>query len=480
MKVLFASVEVAPFAWAGGMGDVAGSLPKALRDLGVDIRVIMPKHRGCAERAEGLRRVVDACPVHMPFWVSGCAVDETRLPGSQVPLYLVEHQQYFDREFLYGPPGASYADNLTRFSFFCRAVVESLQGLRWRPDIIHLNDWHTALLALYARSWGLDFRTVYTAHQLEPAFHGVFPAGYQTLAGIDLGLPEARQFVREGWIDLARAGLALADAANTVSPTYAREVAAPDSESGVADLVARLGDRFCGILNGIDYSRWSPLSDEAIAARYDSSDLSGKAMCKADLQRLAGLREDRRAPLVGMVTRLDPLKGFDLIEQALPRITGAQLVFLGTGDPRYMELLRQAAAARDDVAAFLQFDPVLARKVYAGADIFLMPSRREPAGLAQMIAMAYGAVPVVHQTGGLADTVTESPSERNGFVFETYTAEDLLAALSRALETFRSRKAWSAIMARGMARDFSWGASAREYLKLYERTVQGGASRVAC
>lgn len=471
MKVFFASVEVAPFAWAGGMGDVAGSLPKALRSLGVDVRVIMPKHRGAAERAGEVRRAVDHCPVHMPWWVTGCAVDETRLPGTEVPVYMVEHNQYFDREGIYGPPGGSFGDNLERFAFFCRSVVECLQGLRWTPDVVHLNDWHTSLVALYQKQWDLGFCTAYTAHQLGQAYHGRFPAAQQQLAGIDLGRPEARRFVRDGEIDLARAGLAMADVANTVSPQYAREVAQEGSEEGVWDLVREMGDRFQGILNGIDYSTWNPATDEAIAVRYSREDPSGKVECKRALRAELNLPDDERVPLVVMISRLDTIKGFDLVLEVLPRLEGAQFVFLGSGDLRYQAALEYAARSREDVRAVCRFDPQLSRRVYAGGDVLLMPSRREPAGLTQMIALAYGTIPVVHRTGGLADTVYESEDGGNGFVFERYSADDFEAALRRALTAYRDPAKWGALVERAMGCDFSWRASAEKYVEMYETAL---------
>jgi starch synthase len=471
VKVLFASVEVTPFAWAGGMGEVAGSLPKALRELGVDIRVIMPQYPGVVEKAGEVRRAVDSCLVHMPTWVTGCAIDEARLPGSEVPIYFVEHEQYFGRDQIYGPPGGSYPDNLERFVFFSRAVIEARAGIQWQPDIIHLNDWHTALIALYQRSWGLDFRSVYTGHQFGPAFHGTFPASGQAVAGIDLGRPEVRRFVRNGAIDLARAGLALSDAANTVSERYAAEVAQEGSEEDVWDLVRERGDRFCGILNGIDTEAWNPATDTAPAAHYSAADLSGKQACKAALQARAGLEERPDVPLIAMVSRLDALKGFDLVCEALPHLRDAQFVFLGSGDVRYAQTLRYAATTRPDVAAFLEFDPQLARSIYAGADIFLMPSRREPAGLAQMMALAYGTIPVVHKTGGLADTVAEDPAHQNGFVFEAFTTENMIAAVARALRAYRDRGKWQALMRRAMACDFSWRRSAERYLELYRRAL---------
>jgi starch synthase len=471
VKVLFASVEVAPLAWAGGMGEVAGSLPKALHELGVDIRVIMPRYPGVVERAGGARRAVESCLVHMPTWVTGCAIDEARLPGSEVPIYFVEHSEYFGREHIYGPPGGSYPDSLERFVFFCRAAIEARAGLQWQPDLVHLNDWHTALIALYQRSWGLDFRTVYTGHQFGPAFHGTFAASGQALAGIDLGRPEVRQFVRGGEIDLARAGLALSDAANTVSERYAQEVAEEGSEEGVWDLVRERGDRFCGIINGIDTGAWNPATDRALAAPYGPDNLSGKRTCKAALQERAGLEPRADVPLIGMVSRLDALKGFDLVCAALPQLREAQFVFLGSGDARYAETLRYAASTRPDVAAFLEFDPALARVVYAGADIFLMPSRREPAGLAQMMALAYGTVPVVHRTGGLADTISEDSARQNGFVFSPYTVEDMVAAITRALQAYRDPAGWQALVQRALACDFSWRRSAARYLELYRRAL---------
>jgi starch synthase len=452
------------------MGDVAGSLPKALRELGVDVRVIMPKHRGAAERAGDVSRVVGHCPVHMPWWVTGCSVDETRLPGTDVPVYMVEHNQYFDRDEIYGPPGGGFSDNLERFTFFCRAVVECIPGLQWEPAVVHLNDWHTSLLALYQKQWGLGFRTAYTAHQLGPGYHGTFPAEQQLLAGIDLGRPETRRFVRDGVVDLARAGLALADAANTVSPQYAREVAQAGSEEDVWDLVGDMGTRFVGILNGIDYTVWNPATDAAIAARYTADDMKGKAECKRALRVELGLPDDD-VPLVVMVSRLDPIKGLDLVLEVLPRIEGAQFVFLGSGDPRYETALEYAAHSRADVRAVCHFDPALSHRVYAAGDVLLMPSRREPAGLTQMIAVGYGTIPVVHRTGGLADTIHEGDEDGNGFVFESYTAADFEGALRRALDAYGDRARWGRLVRRAMGCDFSWRSSAEKYLQLYERAL---------
>ncbi len=459
------------------MGDVAGTLPKALHGEGLDIRVIMPKHRGALNAAGDVHRAVDTCFVHMPWWVSGCAVDEARLPHSDVPIYFVEHGHYFDRDGIYGTPGMDYGDNLERFAFFCRSVPEVIAGLQWQPDVVHLNDWHTSLLALYQKSWDLDFRSVYTAHQLTETYHGIFPADQQPLAGIDLGRFEVRRFVREGSIDLARMGLILADAANTVSEQYAAEVAVPWSPEGVWDIVAERGDHFCGILNGVDYEQWNPATDIAIAAHFDAKDLTGKATCKAELQRMSGLPVDPDVPLMAMVTRLDPIKGLDLVMAAMPRLTGVQFLLLGSGDPHYADFFRYVAALRGDVAAMITFGPQIARQVYAGADMFLMPSMREPAGLAQMIALRYGTIPIVHRTGGLADTISEAAENQNGFEFHNYAVEDMLAAIDRAKAAYCDKQTWRALIDRAMACDHSWGRSAKRYVELYERALSAPGGR---
>lgn len=476
MKVLFLSVEVVPFAATGGLGEVAGSLPRALAGLGLDMRVMMPKHRQAALTASDAVRAVDYCPVHMPWWVTGCAVDETRLPRCDVPVYLVEHHQYFDRDPIYGPGGSSYPDNLERFVFFCRAAIESLPGLGWQPDVVHLNDWHVALLALYQKSWSLGWRTVYTAHQLGMAYHGIFPASMQMLAGVDLGRPEARLFVRDGHMDLARAALALADMTNTVSPRYAAEVSQPGSEEGVADIIASRPGRFRGILNGLDYADWSPAADPHIAAPFTAADLTGKRACKTALQQELGLPVDAEAPLVAMVARLDEIKGWRLVWEALPHHPAAQFVLLASpGDESLRGLVEGAHSRHPGARGLVRQDLGLAHRVYAGADLFLMPSLREPCGLAQMVALAYGAVPVAHRTGGLADTVTEGGPHGNGFLFEPARAQELSAALERALTAYADRPGWESLMRRGMACDFSWDRSAREYLHMYEGALAMGA-----
>jgi len=469
VKVLLVSAEVAPFAKVGGLADVAGSLPKALANRGLDIRVLMPKYRQVIESGQDLWRAVPGCPVAMAGWESGCALDESRLPGSDVPIYFVEHHDYFEREGIYGPPGSAYPDNLERLTFLCRAALAVLEPLNWQPDVIHLNDWHTSLLAVY--TLGQEPATLFTMHNVGGGYQGAFGSEQVPVTGLDSLDPTTVEFIAPEGINLARAGLACADVINTVSPTYAKEIASEEFAPGLSDLVNARADDVYGILNGIDYAVWNPATDPALAANFTRDDLSGKATCKAALQKEAGLKVDPDIPLVGTVTRLAAQKGLDLLEEALPGLTGVQLVILGTGERHYEEMLRQADADRDDLSAFLRFDAQLARRIYAGSDMFLMPSRYEPCGLGQMIAMAYGTVPIVRTTGGLADTVTEKGAQANGFVFTEYSAGELVAVIRRALAAYAKQAQWRKRVQRAMSCDFSWDASAARYHELYQRAL---------
>ncbi len=473
MKVLFVSAEVTPFAKVGGLADVAGSLPKALHHFGLDIRVLMPKYPSVLQVVENPSRAVDACAVPMPGWTSGCALDEALIPDSEVPIYFVEHNQYFWREGVYGPPGGAYSDNLERLSFLCRAALAVLEPLGWQPDVIHLNDWHTALIAPLVKQRRLPMATVFTAHNLGGAYQGQFPRDVAWVAGVDESDPCTSKYLTSEGINLARCGLACADKISTVSPTYAREVLDPVVGGGVSDLIRARADDVRGILNGIDYDFWNPSIDEALDevdgyAKFDVANKEGKKRCKAALQAEMGLPIEPDTPIIAMVTRLDDQKGLDLVEAVLPRVQEVQWVILGSGALKYEAFFRDEASRSANVAVYLGFNERLAHRIYAGADLFLMPSRYEPCGLGQMIALRYGTVPVVRATGGLADTVHEGGECPNGFVFEDYTAEALQAALERALQAYRDPDTWARLVDNAMNCDFSWRASAREYIQLYE------------
>ncbi len=472
MKVLLASAEVYPFAKVGGLADVAGSLPKALAKLGIDIRVAMPKYRVAVQNAEQMERALDAVPVKTPTLDTGCAVDVACLPDSEVPVYFIEHNDYFDREGIYGPPGGAYPDNPQRLTFLCCAILAAIEALDFQPDVIHLNDWHTSLIAAYCKLRPLPYATVFTGHNLGGAYQGVFPAGVLKTVGLDPSDPRVRDTVSNGQLNLARVGMVFADMINTVSEKYAEELRDPSIAGDIADLVVKRGEDVWGIVNGIDYDTWSPRTDKSIAANYDAGDLAGKAACKAALQAEFGLPQQPDIPLIGLVTRLDAQKGLDLVAQIVDKTGAFQLAILGTGDPKLEATFSEAARTHINVAARLEFSGALARKIYAGADMFLMPSRYEPCGLGQMIALTYGTVPIVRYTGGLADTVHTTGPKANGFNFNKYSADALLGAVRRALKAYADKQRWQQFVANAFAADHSWDVSAKRYEQLYTAAME--------
>jgi len=470
MKILLVASEVTPLAKTGGLADVAGSLPRALRRLGHDVRILMPAY-GTIQSRESLKATGVALEVPVGGRRLGGALLETRL--DEVPVYLVEHHEFFGREQLYGTPDGDYADNPERFGYFCRAALDALPRLGFRPEVIHLHDWQTALIPvllrgeLAAEPFFAGTGTLLTIHNL--GYQGIFDAG--TLDR--LGLNPRPELEFWGKISLLKGGVVCADRVNTVSPTYAREICTPELGVGFDGLLRSRGEAFSGILNGIDNTQWDPAGDSALPAGYRAADLRGKPQCKTRLQQELGLQRDPSAPIVAMVTRLDVQKGFDLIEAAWPTLLQRplQFVLLGSGERELMS--RFASRAGVDprrVVVRLGFDDGLARRIYAGSDLFLMPSRYEPCGLGQLIALRYGCIPLVRNTGGLADTITDNdraPRRGNGFTFDAYLDEALLASLDRALLEFRDRPRWRGLVRRAMQQDFSWNRSAQAYLDLY-------------
>lgn len=476
MRVLFLSSEVAPFAKTGGLADVSAALPAALARAGLEVRICMPRYGSIPHippsppKREGESAVA-----------TRSEIVETRL--GDVPVWMVDHPGYFDRPGLYGEGGQDYEDNLERFAFFCRAALGWCRKSGWKPDVIHCNDWQTALVPVYLKTGqsGADLDqtgTLLTIHNL--AYQGVFPAEQFSATGLprDLFNPAALEFW--GKVNLLKGGLVFADLLSTVSPTYAREIQTPEFGSGLEGVLRQRAGDLYGILNGADYTVWDPWVDDLIPARYSAADLSGKAVCKAELQREFGLTPAPDAPLLGVVSRLADQKGLDLIAACLDRIiaSGAQFVLLGTGDPKYEELFRRAAAAHPgSVGVRIGFDERLAHWIEAGADVFLMPSRYEPSGLNQLYSLRYGTVPVVRRTGGLADSITDATpdaierGEATGFVFEEYSVAAFWAAVERALAAYRDPEIWSKLIHAGMAADFSWDRAAAGYVELYERAA---------
>jgi len=476
MKVLMISFEVAPFSKVGGLADVAGSLPKALAQRGVDIRVITPKHRSVLQGDFELTRVLEPVHVPMPTYTSGCAIEQAFIPGTEVPVYFVEHNLYFDRQSIYGT-GGGYGDQFERLAFFSRASLAALEGLEWQPDVLHLNDYHTTLAAAYTRLWDLPYGTLFTGHNLGPGYQGAFPWDQISKAGLDLGDKRVERALYDGQINLARLGFIYCDLINAVSKGYAREIQTPEFGAGVDDLARARVEDLKGIVNGIDYDVWNPAGDASLPANYSAADLSGKAVCKAAAQREFGLPVAPDVPLITMVTRLDAQKGLDLLENVASGLEGVQLAILGTGDPHYEQFFSDLAARNSNVGVKLMFSAQLAKLLYAGGDMFLMPSRYEPCGLGQMIALAYGNLPIVRATGGLADTIKEKGRAPNGFRFEEYDAGQMMAALGRALEAYRDRERWNGLVQNAFASDFSWDASAKQYLSLYKQAAARAAAR---
>lgn len=478
IKVLFLSSEVMPFAKTGGLADVAGSLPVALKRAGVDVRLVLPFYRIIREASYDKRMFIRELEV--PFGEKTLKADvfEASLSGD-IPVYLVEREDMFNRPGLYGNSRGDYYDNMERFSFFSHAALRTAQVAGFSPHIIHCHDWQTGLVPAllkgpYRTSAGLsDAATVFTIHNM----------GYQGLFSPDklaiTGLPGPQYFHSEGleyWgnISLLKAGIVYSDAVTTVSPTYAEEIMNHEYGLGMEGVILSRRGRLHGILNGVDYDEWNPLKDIHISARYTRKAVSLKNRCKKELIREVSLSQDLEdMPLIGMISRLDRQKGLDILIPALEQIIGLYtgIVILGSGDEVIEKALMKAAGMHPGrIAIHTGFNNPLAHRIMAGADIFIIPSRYEPCGLTQMYALKYGTVPVVRATGGLNDTIEQYNKQRatgNGFKFGPYSSEALVAAVKQAAELFRDKNSWRKLMKSGMKYDFSWDRSALQYINLY-------------
>jgi len=479
LKILFLTAEANPFAKVGGLADVAGSLPRAIRALGHDIRLMLPRYvtiRSDRFRLEKIGEpfLVPVGPEEEPVHLLG-----TSLPvkdGDELPVYMIWNDLYFSsRDRVYG-----FEDDAQRFTVFGHAALGALRLLNWKPDVIHANDWHTGIVPAWLNTIGRGkefykgIATLFTIHNL--TYQGI--TGRLILTFARMEHLKHLEVEPPGMVNWLAQGIAYADVINTVSPQYAREILTPEMGMGLAPLLQERKERLFGVLNGIDYEEWNPATDPHIPHRFDAQTLDGRAANKTALQQMARLPVRPDAPLVGMVTRLDHIKGMELMEGVLEWLVGqeAQFVLLGTGQPEYHQMLEQMQARfPEHIRAFLKFDDVLAHRIYAGADIFLMPSKVEPCGLGQMIAMRYGCVPVVRAVGGLVDTVSDYNAKfgrGTGFVFSAFTPEACQEALARALQLYNQKDAWRRVQKRCMATDFSWSASAQEYVRLYQRALE--------
>ncbi len=470
MRILFASPEALPYWKTGGLAQVAHALPDTLVERGHDVRLILPLYRPIRESHLELE---DAGETLIPWPGGGLRARYwLHTPAQGTPALFVDQPTYFDTRHPYGAPGEDPVMAGLRFAFFCRAVVERARA--WNADVVHLNDWHTGLVPIYALLDGMPAASVFVVHNL--GYQGNFPPTLLDFVGIPRAFLRAENGLEfYGHASFMKAGLALADRLVTVSPTYASEIQTPEGGVGFDGLLRFRRRVLCGILNGIDRQLWNPATDRALPERYDARSIDAKDASRAAVLRELSLSDDR-GPLVTLITRLAYQKGIDLLLEALPRILdmGANVAVLGNGETAYENALTAAAAAHPGrIAVRLGFNDPLARRLYAGADFFLMPSRYEPCGLGQMIAQRYGTPPIVRNTGGLADTVKDSLT---GYTFFDPSATALLATVERAFRGWRGPR-WNTLRRRCMSLDWSWDHAARHYEDVY-RIATGSFARV--
>jgi len=487
LKILFVTPEVEPFVKVGGLADMVGALPKELAKLGHDVRIVCPAY-GSVKRIGEWRARPDALGVEVGPAAMWARTWETSLPGSAVPVYFLENNDFFARPEVYTSPWGACEDNDLRFAFLCRGALALCQQLGWTPDVIHGHDWTTGLLPVMLNTTMRDTplgatATVFTIHNLEHQ-------GYCNRRVIDFARLPAGEFRADslesgGAVNLMKGGLYHSTKLTTVSPTYAEEIKSPDGGFGLDGVLRFRGGDLVGIVNGIDDESWDPARDKALPANYSAADLSGKAVCKARLQERFGLERDPRVPLFGVVSRLASQKGLDLLAAALPVILDrlrVQVVLLGNGDAQLENTFRQATQVYGGrVGAHIGFDGQLARLIQGGSDVFVMPSRSEPCGLTQMYAMRYGTVPLVRATGGLMDTVenfAEGQDRGTGFVFQDASPLALFNTMGWACATYYDRPGeFAGLQRRAMAQDFSWRRSADLYVQTYGWAIESRIGR---
>ena len=469
MKVLFAASEAVPFIKTGGLGDVAGALPKALCEKGVDARVILPLYQDIPEKWKSQMNFLKVVWVPLAWRTQYCGVFSLEYEG--VTYYFLDNKYYFGRRGLYG-----YFDDAERYAFFCKAVLEILQHLDFEPDVIHCNDWQTALIPVFLEEFYRkdvpccqNLRVLFTIHNIQ--YQGKYG---KELNGDVLGIPYESESIIEydDCVNFMKGAIQCADKVTTVSPTYAREILDPYYSYGLDNILKQFTYKLTGIVNGIDYDVYNPETDNLIFKNYGVDDIENKAYNKKMLQKELGLPEKDDAPLIGMVTRLVKHKGLDLVKRVFEELLRADLQFavLGSGEWEFETFFHDMAAKYPDkVGLKLGFNPQLAHKIYAGADMFLMPSQSEPCGLAQMVALRYGTIPIVRETGGLNDTISDSGDGcGNGFTFRNYNAHEMEETVWRAFAGYKDKDGWDILRKRAMECDNSWGVSANAYIRLYK------------
>ena len=486
MHIAFAASECVPFSKTGGLADVVGALPRALVSLGHQVSVYLPLHR--QTKLTDTQTVVGSITIPFDDHYRFCSV-VTGGNHSGVRFYFVDYPPFFDREALYGTSSGDYPDNAERFALFSRAVLEAskIVGV---PHVFHCHDWQSALVPVLLRTQYLEdpaFRqvsTVFTIHNM--GYQGLFPPETLPLLGLPWDLFTISKMEFFGNVNFLKGALVHADFVTTVSRKYSQEIQTAEFGFGLEGVLRNRASTVSGILNGVDYDQWSPETDKFIAARYSPQDLSGKRKCKEDLLAVYGMAEaDRQLPVIGIVSRFAAQKGFDLIAQIMDRLAREEMIVvaLGAGDKPYEEMFqRMSKQFPQKIAVKVAYDNAIAHKIEAGSDMFLMPSKYEPCGLNQIYSLKYGTVPIVRATGGLDDTIEPWDSRTGkgtGFKFSDYSGESLLLTVKQALQAFRDQHSWEILMRNGMNKDFSWNASAKEYVRIYERVRQTRAASAA-
>jgi len=483
MKIVFVSPEIAPFVKTGGLADVAGALPGFVSNDEFEVIAVMPCFRSLDRNAWSTEFI---CNIDIP-WADGvekAAVFMTRMPASGVRVYFIDYAPFFDRDGLYGERGMDYEDNDRRFAFFCRAVLETCRAVNFRPDVIHCNDWQTGIIPVYLKTLYCSDRffqgtsVLFTVHNL--AYQGLFdPENVINATGLPWSVYDMYGVEYYGRFGFLKGGLFYSDFLTTVSPRYSSEIREPEYGMGLHGLLQNRVDSLAGIINGIDYDIWNPGTDLLIRGNYKVDDTGNKKINTVWLCRFCGFEYDERVPVMGMITRLTEQKGIDILASAFDELMKREMKFvlLGTGDEYYHGLFSDFAKKYSrKMSVILRYDEELAHMIYAGSDMFLMPSKFEPCGLSQLVSLKYGTVPVVRETGGLADTITdfstpawEENNRPNGFMFRDYSPDALLACVDRALKVYEDREMWHSLMINAMNCDFSWSASAEQYRELYRK-----------
>jgi len=473
VRVLIAASEGSPFSKTGGLGEVIGSLHRELLGLGINSTLITPLYKGIKERFN-LSDTKISIPINIGDRIYRAGVFSLKKENS----LFIDCPYFFERDELYGTSEGGYPDNAERFIFFSRAILEAISSLDIYPDIIHINDWQTALIPAYTKTIYRErfgsTPTLLTIHNL--GYQGIFPEYAYKLSALPYELFTPKGIEYYGNMNFLKAGIVYSTAISTVSPTYAKEILTPEYGFGLDGVLRDRKDTLTGILNAIDTELWNPAKDKFIAKNYIKKDISGKALCKDSLAKEC--RFDRKNPILSMVGRLSSQKGIDIFAKASEEIIkeGINIIVLGKGDSEYEEILKGLANKyKKSFSLRLGFDEAFAHRVYAGSDIVVVPSRYEPCGLAQMIAMRYGSVPVARRTGGLSDTITDYMHLRergNGFMFLDYSPDALLNAIKRAICVYREPKKWNKIIVSAMRCDFSWSESAKKYISLYKTLIK--------